>query len=85
MPLTKGVSLETGQLGILVPPGEGYKVTSPAQREAYVKHILPKQIHKFREGPSFTFFDKETISTVEKLPDKHCGYLLILQTCQRRN
>lgn len=75
--LERGVSLETGELGILVPEGQGYKIISPKQQIGYLKR-LQKETGR-QEG--FTFSDMERMQDViSVISESHCGYLLLLQT-----
>ncbi|RXT03654.1 hypothetical protein [Ammoniphilus sp. CFH 90114] len=74
MSLTPGVSLKTGEHGILVPSGQGYRIISPAQDYAYTR----RQTGRSHE---FTFSSMvEVQEVIGKLEDKHCGYLLVLQS-----
>ncbi|GAB1530121.1 MULTISPECIES: hypothetical protein [Brevibacillus] len=73
---TKGVNPETGEIGLLVPIGEGHKIISPEQTEGY-KLTLRR---KGGRGHAFTFTDMERLPQVIALLDtKESGYLLYLQ------
>lgn len=56
---------------------EGDRITSAAQRQAYAQ--IQKQSHNGRSA-EFTVTNMHNINEViEKISDKHCGYLLYLQ------
>jgi hypothetical protein len=75
--ISKGVCLETGELGIWVPSGEGFSITSLKQREAY-KSKLERE--RNGRGPGFTFTAMDEIpEVIELLDEKDCGRLLFLQ------
>lgn len=55
----KGIHPETGEVGIWVPFGEGHRITSREQREAYQLKLIRQQ------GRKHEF----TLTDMEKLPE----------------
>lgn len=86
MAITKGISLDTGELGLFVPYSQGFNIRTKEQRETYTKYLRNKQAKIAGRNHAFTFAPIEHIQKViERLETKHCGYLLVLQTYMNYN
>ncbi|XEC93390.1 hypothetical protein AB6A23_18735 [Paenibacillus tarimensis] len=77
MGIGKGVNVETGELGLFIPEGEGYRIYSPKQLDAY-RCKMDRELKG--RGLAFTFTAMDEIpEIIGVLDEKDCGRLLFLQ------